>query len=496
MNLLSENEKSANLAAAKVMRITVIVFAMVLLLDIIGIFTVKLPVMITAFLIGCVFLLIPTLLVNVLKNEGKWVKYVIVLSSIIFTAIVTVTLAYHAVLLFVYPIAIASLYFLKKLNYFTVVFTLIAVSVGQLLCFKFQFVKDDNFASVKTCLLYGILPRAMVLICISAIFTMLSSRTASMLGSLMGAEQQRILREKSLEVSERLIQTVTELDSISTAAAVANRSIADESGNVMKDSEDNFSHIKSVEESMNHISDNLRDLSEMSARIAELTKRADQITAENDSKMSAAAASMDEICKGTEESKEIISKLSEQSKKIVEIAEVISDISMQTNILALNASVEAAHAGEHGRGFSVVADEIKKLSEQTKEAASEIGEIIADVTQNISGTVEAMENNAVLTREGMNSMEEMKASAEQLSHSNREISVNISDMNSVIKNVADSGENVSKKLVSVSGNIANNCSAVQHMAAAIQENSAGTENLGFMVKNIRQMAGELEQLTK
>ncbi|MGN0642596.1 MAG: methyl-accepting chemotaxis protein [Huintestinicola sp.] len=495
MGLLSENEKSANQAAVKVMRVTVIVFALVLVLDILGIFTVRLPVMITAFIVGSILLLIPTLLVNVLKLDSGWVKYVIVVCAVVFTAITTVTLSYHAVLLYVYPIAIASLYFIGGLNIFAVILTIIAVSVGQLIAFKYQFVSDHNFESVKKCVLFGILPRAMVLFSVSAIFTMLCRRTASMLGSLMGAEQQRIMQDKSKEVSEKLIQTVTELDNISAAAAEANRSIANESENVMKDSEANFTHIKSVEESMTLISDNLRDLSEMSARISELTKRADEITAENDRKMSAAAASMDEICKGTDESKAIIAKLSDQSKKIVEIADVITDISMQTNILALNASVEAAHAGEHGRGFAVVADEIKKLSEQTKEAASEIGAIITDVTLNISGTVAAMENNAELTRDGMNSMEEMKASAEQLSHSNSEISQNIADMNAVIKNVADSGENVSRKLVSVSGNIANNCGAVEHVAAAIEENSAGTENLGYMVKNIRQMAEELEQLT-
>lgn len=496
MELLKENEKSANLAAAKVMRITVIVFALVLVLDIAGIFTVKLNTMITAFVIGTILLLVPTLLVNILKQNGEWVKFAIVICAVIFTIILTITLSYHAVLLYVYPIAIASLYFSGKLNNFAAVLTVLGVSVGQVLAYNFSFVTDDNFKTLKNAIFFGILPRAMILFAVSAIFTMLCKRTASMLGSLMGAEQQRIMREKSLEMSHKLLETVNELEQISAASAEANRSIADESAKVMRDSEANSEHIKSVEDNMNLISESLKNLSEMSAKIAELTKHADEITADNDKKMSAAAESMNEICKGTDESKEIISRLSAQSKKIVEIAEVITNISMQTNILALNASVEAARAGEHGKGFAVVASEIKKLSEQTKEAAADIGGIIKQVTENISSTVAAMDKNASLTREGMESMEQMKKSAEQISVSNGEISHQISGMNSVIENVAESGGSVSRKLVSVSGNIMNNCGAVQHVAAAIQENSAGTETLGFMVKNIKSMAEELETLTQ
>ncbi|MBQ7981673.1 MAG: hypothetical protein IJ305_08750, partial [Oscillospiraceae bacterium] len=400
------------------------------------------------------------------------------------------------VLLYVYPIAIASLYFSGRLNIVATIFTIAGVSLGQINAFSANHVTDHNFEEFSDVILFGVVPRGLVLFAISAIFTMLCKRTTAMLGSLMGAEQQRIMREKSLEVSRRLLETVTELDKISAAATEANRSIADESENVMRDSEVNFEHIKSVEENMNMISDNLKNLSEMSSSIAELTRRADEITDDNDKKMSAASASMDEICKGTDESKVIISKLSEQSKQIVEIAEVITDISMQTNILALNATIEAARAGEFGSGFSIVAEEIKHLSEQTSSAAAEIAVIIGQVTNNISGTVEAMEKNAVLTREGMESMEQMKFSTRQLSGANNEISRHIADMNNIIGSVAENGENVSHKIVSVSGNIENNCGAVQHVAAAIEENSAGTENLGYMVKNIKLMSEELERLTK
>lgn len=496
MELLKENELSANKAAAKVMRITVLVFAAVLVLDIVGIFVVKLSTMIAAFIAGSLLLLVPTLIVNVLKNGSNWVKYVIVLCAVVFTCIVTVTMSWHAVLLFVYPIAIASLYFSGRLNIFATVITIVGVSIGQIIAFNAQLVVDDNFTEMSDVIMFGIIPRAMILFAISAIFTMLCRRTTSMLGSLMGAEQQRIMREKSLEVSEKLLETVSELDRISTAAADSNRSIADESANVMRDSDANFDHIKGVEESMAQIADSLNSLSEMSGEIARLTQHADKITADNDAKMSHAAASMEEICRGTDESKEIIMQLSEQSQRIIKIAKVITDISMQTNILAINASIEASRAGESGKGFSVVASEIKKLSEQTKTAAAEIGGIIDEVTSNIDGTVEAMEKSAQLTREGMKSMEEVKSSAEQISHSNSEISRHIADMNSVIGDVTENGGSVSEKLVRVSGNIENNCGAVQHVAAAIQENSAGVQSLGFMVKDIKTMAQELEELTK
>ncbi len=496
MELLRENERSANKAAAKVMRITILVYSVVLILDILGIFVIDLNTMIMTFIKGAVMLFVPTVIVNFMKKDGAWVKYVIVICAVIFTMVVSVYLSWHAVLLYVYPIALASLYFSGKLNIIAAVITIVGVSLGQLTSFMSEHVIDHNFDDVKDVVLFGIIPRGLVLFAISAIFTMLCRRTTAMLGDLMGAEQQRIMREKSLEVSQKLLETVTELDKISASATESNRSIAEESSNVMRDSEANFEHIKAVEDNMCSISESLNRLSEMSGSIAELTSRADEVTAENDRNMALASESMDEICKGTDESKAIIARLSEQSEQIVKIAKVITDISMQTNILAINASIEASRAGAAGKGFSVVAAENKKLSEQTKKAASEIGGIIAQVTDNIAKTVSAMENNASLTREGMECMERMKQSAQQISLSNSEISDHISEMNTVIGSVADNGRSVSDSLVSVSGNIENNCSAVQQMAAAIQENTAGTENLGFMVGDIKTMAQELERLAK
>lgn len=496
MELLKENERTACLAAAKVMRVTIFVFASVVLLDIMGIFTIKLPVMLFSFCLGTFLLLIPTFAVNIARKTGSAIKYLIVTCAVLFTVIASITMSWHAVLLYVYPIAIASLFFSGKLNIFATVFTIIGTSAAQIVGYRLDLVTDHNCYNMGRVLLFGVIPRGLVLLAISAIFTMLCRRTAAMLGSLMGAEQQRLMREKSLEVSEKLLETVADLDKISASTALANRRIADESENVMRDSNQNFHHISSIEQSMENISQNFTDISQMSGNIASLTRRAEKITEQNNTVMVRAVDSMNGICRGTDESREIIERLAEQSEQIVHIAKVITDISQQTDLLAVNASIEASRAGAAGKSFAVVAQEIKKLSEQTADATSEIDEIIRQVTHNITATVSAMEKSAALTRDGMESIEQVKNSAQYISDSNSEIARHIAEMDKIIVGVAENGKSISQRLVDVSGNIRGNRDAVRQVNSAIEENNAETANLESMVGSIKTMAEELRVLSR
>ena len=496
MELLKQNEIQANRVAANVMRITAIVFTVVYILDMVGIFTVEKALMTTTFIIGTIILFVPTLLVNVLKLNHPALKYIIVLCAALFVTMIAVTLTFHAVAFYVFAIAIAALYFSRKLTVFAAIITILGTAAGQLIAFFVHTTTDHNLTTLFKTVVFGIAPRTLILVALTALFAMLSRRTASMVGSLMSAEQQNIMREKSLEVSKKLLETVTELDGISSASAESNRSIADESSEVMRGSDLNSTKLTEVEESMRSISANLSKLSEMSGQIAALATDSEKITSENDALISNAYSSMSEVCKSTDESREIIRSLSEQSNQIVGIAKVITDISLQTNILAINASIEASRAGERGKGFSVVAGEIRTLSAKTKTAAAEIGEIIASITGDIEKTVVSMQKNSELTLESMDFMEKIKASAARVSSSSSGISSHISEINTIIGNTAENGESVSDNLTEVSGTIRENSEAIHHVAAAIEENSAGVEMLGGMVKEISQMATELESLTK
>lgn len=221
MSLLERNEKEANILVAKVMRITFVIFTLIYLLNVIGLFTVDKTIMTCAYIGGAVLLLIPTLITNILKKEAGFVKYLNVACSAVFVTLLSITLTYHVVAIYVYPIAIASLYFSKRLNIVATTLTVAGVSVGQVLAFYMNTLQDDNFTQFNSVIIFGIIPRALILIAVAAIFTMLCSRTASMLSNLMGAEEQKEMfnrmkqmKESAAQTSEIMFRMVKELSGI------------------------------------------------------------------------------------------------------------------------------------------------------------------------------------------------------------------------------------------------------------------------------------------
>lgn len=501
--VLAENEIQADKIAAKVMRVTALIFALVLMLDIVGIFTVDLKIMINSYILGSICLWLPTILVNALKRQDAWIKYAIVLCAVMFVMILTITLTFHVVVLYVYAIAIASLYFSKKLNIIATVMTVIGVSIGQILAFNMQILPDDNFTDMKGVVIFGIVPRALVLIAIAAIFTMLTQRTANMLSSLMGAEEQKAMldsmnrmRENAAETSETLLDMVTELAAITDGSLQANQKITVETERLLQGSMENTNAVELADASMEDISAQLSGLSTMNHRTAALAEEIGENTKENQKRMDDATSNMEQIYQSTDNCKQIITTLGEESKEIIGIVQTITGISSKTNILALNATIEAARAGEQGKGFAVVAEEIQKLAEQTKNAVEDIGTIVHQVVRNTEEAVNAMEQNVIFTQTGMDSIQKANESSVLITSSNEEMVGQIHAIDEVAEVIKSKSGEILDGMKQISSNTQENCHAVELVTAATQENSAGTESLAEIVEQIKGLSEKLNAIVE
>ncbi len=500
---LEEHEQQANKLAAQVMQITFLFFTLAYALNFIGVFKVDKGIMTVAYVLGSIMLIIPSLLIMKFRMNSRFVKYLVVIGAVSFVTMLSITLTYHVVVIYVYPIAIASLYFSKTLNVVSAAMTVVGVSVGQIIAFVLQTLPDDNYTEMNGVIIYGVIPRALILIALAAIFTTLGTRTSSMLSNLIGAEEQerilnnmREMKENAMNTSAILYDMVTELSEITENSMQANELITQETDALLLGVTDNTTAVEDTNQRMQDITEQIIGLSELNHETSLLTERIELNTKENQNRMDEATENMEQIFRSTDECKQTIFTLGEASKEIIGIVQTITNISAKTSILALNASIEAARAGEHGKGFAVVAEEIQKLSEQTKVATEHIGIIVCDVVGNTEKAVVSMEQNATYTQNGMESIRKANESATTITVSNGELAKQIHEIDKLAELIREKSGEVADAMDKISGNTQKNCAAVEQISAATQENSAGMVSLSEFVEHIRESSEQLNALVQ
>jgi methyl-accepting chemotaxis protein len=174
-----------------------------------------------------------------------------------------------------------------------------------------------------------------------------------------------------------------------------------------------------------------------------------------------------------------VARLSESSSRINGIVTVIKEIADQTNLLALNAAIEAARAGEAGRGFAVVADEVRKLADRTGQSTGEIGELIAAIQSEIEQTVTTMQ---AADQEAARSVETAKLAGEEL----EKIGRGSSQINERIREIASSIRESDMSIHDMT-------SRMEEIAHMTEENSSVAESTGNTAKRLDQLAEELHR---
>jgi len=196
-------------------------------------------------------------------------------------------------------------------------------------------------------------------------------------------------------------------------------------------------------------------------------------------------AGMNKIAEVVQQSAATVHNLGKSSEEIGEIIQVINDIADQTNLLALNAAIEAARAGEQGRGFAVVADEVRKLAERTAEATKQIGTMIKRIQRETAGAVTVMEL-------GTKEVENGKILADKAGASLKEIITMSNDVQVIITQLAGSSAEQETTSEDIARNIQNISNVAMESNRAIEQVAHATDDLARLTMILQELLGGFE----
>lgn len=422
--ILLRNEMEANRFSAKIMLLTIPFLLAVYVLDIVGIFKVPLQTMTLAFILSTLMMLIPGLLVFVLKLEGPWLKYAIVVSAILMVGTLSTLLSHNAVLFSIFPIAISTLYFSVSLSWFTVVTTILTTTFSQYLTTFHWGVIDQNYLTLRDAMVRAAAPRGIQILALSLIFTSLAQRTAKMLQNSVAADEQQsflqhmvLLKDKARDMSIQLETSVRQLLDKARETSDLSQAISGNARQAASLSSGTIDKVDRMADTFEGILDKQMTAKRHNDDTLDISVQIETAMGQNFQLIRETKAKMESVADHAKDSQEIINRLENRSSDIGHIVDMIKSISAQTNMLALNAAIESARAGEAGKGFAVVAGEIRKLAEQSQAATKEIEKLIGEVLEGTRSAVVSMEESHQIVSSGLDAMSQLESNSTNVNQS-------------------------------------------------------------------------------
>ena len=295
--------------------------------------------------------------------------------------------------------------------------------------------------------------------------------------------------------SENLAAFSEELTANADQSALATQQVADSIGNVAESMSKQEGEVKTSAAGIQDMADEMIAFERLSEDSAKAAHRVEKIAGEGRNAIAGAVSQMEAIADSVTESAEVIRKLARRSAEISDISDTISDIAGQTNLLALNAAIEAARAGEQGRGFAVVADEVRKLAEGSGKAAGEIAELIRTIQTDTDRAVERMEKGTADVEAGKTVVDEAGKSFGTIVEAVSGLTENAENILVAAQAFAGSANDLVATMDSLNRTAEEVSQETESVSAATEELSASMDEIATASKNMAEMAQKLQNST-
>jgi methyl-accepting chemotaxis protein len=299
----------------------------------------------------------------------------------------------------------------------------------------------------------------------------------------------------------RVGETATVLSSASAQMAAtsgeAGRAvgeIAHAIGEVAHGAEKQVHTVEGARRLTDEMADATRSSAESAAETARAAEAAREVATTGAASVAQATEAMAAVRAASTEATEAIRDLGAKSEQIGGIVDTITTIAEQTNLLALNAAIEAARAGEQGRGFAVVAEEVRKLAEESQQAAASISTLIGEIQHETKSAVAAVELGGQRTDEGTKTVEEAREAFDVINEHVQEMSGRVSQIAAAAQQLSATSAQVGSEVASVAAVAEQTSAATQQVSASTEQTSASTQQIAASAETLAATATELRTL--